>query len=108
MIRAKFPFLTTAGSDLLNSLLSLNPETRPKASEVLAHPYFEEKPRPKSADLFPTFPSKAGQEKRRKVVTPNAPKRGGAPKIDGGTDFASIFANQEEEQAGGGFRLKLV
>jgi cell division cycle 2-like len=108
IIRAKFPFLTAAGSDLLTSLLSLNPKERPSASEVLNHPYFEEKPRPKSADMFPTFPSKAGQEKKRKLATPNAPKRGDAPKIGQGTDFSSIFAGRDQEEAGGGFRLKLV
>ncbi|KAL8952012.1 MAG: hypothetical protein Q9222_002058, partial [Ikaeria aurantiellina] len=66
VIRAKFPFLTLAGTQLLTSLLALNPAARPTASEVLAHPYFKEDPRPKSTAMFPTFPSKAGQEKRRR------------------------------------------
>ncbi|KAL9591911.1 MAG: hypothetical protein Q9179_007250, partial [Wetmoreana sp. 5 TL-2023] len=47
VIRAKFPFLTLAGTQLLTSLLALNPRARPSASEVLAHPYFKEDPRPK-------------------------------------------------------------
>ncbi|KAL8722011.1 MAG: hypothetical protein Q9181_007585, partial [Wetmoreana brouardii] len=47
VIRAKFPFLTLAGTQLLTSLLALNPKARPSASEVLAHPYFKEDPRPK-------------------------------------------------------------
>ena len=108
IIRAKFPFLTTAGSDLLTSLLSLNPKQRPSASEVLSHRYFDEKPRPKAEEFFPTFPSKAGQEKRRRAATPSAPKRGEAPKIGENTDFSSIFAGRENEEAGAGFRLKLV
>ena len=108
LIRAKFPFLTTAGSELLSALLSLNPKQRPSASEVLSHRYFDEKPRPKAEEFFPTFPSKAGQEKRRKVATPSAPKRGEAPRIEENTDFSSIFAGRENEEAGGGFRLKLV
>ncbi|KAI4149659.1 MAG: hypothetical protein LQ340_004510 [Diploschistes diacapsis] len=108
IIRAKFPFLTTAGSELLSSLLALNPKQRPSASEVLAHPYFDEKPRPKAEEFFPTFPSKAGQEKRRRVATPSAPKRGEAPKLGEITDFSSIFAGRENEEAGAGFRLKLV
>lgn len=109
VIRAKFPFLTTAGTDLLSSLLSLNPSKRPTAAEVLEHPYFKEDPRPKNTAMFPTFPSKAGQEKRRKVYSPSAPKRGEAPKIGGGDiDFSGIFANSEQEQIGGGFSLRLV
>ncbi|KAL8663414.1 MAG: hypothetical protein Q9202_003933 [Teloschistes flavicans] len=107
VIRAKFPFLTLAGTQLLTSLLSLNPKNRPTASEVLAHPYFKEDPRPKSTAMFPTFPSKAGQEKRRKVASPSAPKRGEAPKIGEG-DFRGIFAGREGEEVGGGFSLKLV
>ena len=76
---------------------------------MLAHPYFKEDPRPKSTALFPTFPSKAGQEKRRRVASPNAPIRGEAPRIGGGdVDFSGIFANREQEQVGGGFSLKLL
>ncbi|KAL8684824.1 MAG: hypothetical protein Q9218_008120 [Villophora microphyllina] len=50
VIRAKFPFLTLAGTQLLTSLLSLNPRNRPTASEILAHPYFKEDPRPKKEE----------------------------------------------------------
>lgn len=59
--------------------------------------------------MFPTFPSKAGQEKRRRVASPSAPKRGDAPRIAGdAADFSGIFANRDEEQVGGGFALKLI
>jgi cell division cycle 2-like protein len=76
---------------------------------MLAHPYFEEKPKPKPTDMFPTFPSKAGQERRRRMDTPKAPQRGDAPKIEGqGMDFSGIFAAREEEESGAGFSLKLV
>ncbi|KAL9024068.1 MAG: hypothetical protein Q9196_006783, partial [Gyalolechia fulgens] len=68
VLRAKFPFLTLAGTQLLTALLGLNPKSRPTASGVLAHAYFQEDPRPKSTAMFPTFPSKAGQEKRRRVA----------------------------------------
>ena len=101
--------ITTAGVDLLASLLSLNPSKRPTAAAMLAHPYFKEDPRPKNTALFPSFPSKAGQEKRRRLVSPNAPMRGDAPKIENrDVDFSGIFANREQEQVGGGFSLKLV
>lgn len=109
VIRAKFPFLTSAGTALLSSLLSLNPARRPTASEVLSHPYFKEDPRPKSTAMFPTFPSKAGQEKRRRFASPSAPKRGDAPRIGGeAADFSGIFASRENEENGAGFQLKLI
>jgi cell division cycle 2-like len=111
LIRSKFPTLTHAGSSLLASLLSLDPAKRPTATETLAHPYFKEDPKPKATSMFPTFPSKAGQEKRRKR-TPSAPKRGEHGAFGGfgkdGVDFTGIFAGREFEEAGAGFQLKLV
>jgi cell division cycle 2-like protein len=108
IIRAKFPFLTNAGSDLLSLLLSLNPEHRPTAKEMLAHAYFTESPKPKPPEMFPTFPSKAGQEKRR-VREPLAPKRGDAPGIVAQEiDFSGIFANREDEEKGAGFQLRMA
>ncbi|KAL5343847.1 kinase-like domain-containing protein [Aspergillus crustosus] len=106
--RSRFPFLTNAGLQLLSSLLSLNPSSRPTAAEALKHPYFREDPRPKPKEMFPTFPSKAGMEKRRRHATPEAPKRGQeAPKLD----FASVFGGQVqgsgEGEAGAGFTLRL-
>ncbi|WPH03050.1 Hypothetical protein R9X50_00592400 [Acrodontium crateriforme] len=108
VVRAKFPILTNAGANLLNSLLSLDPAKRPSAKEMLEHAYFGEDPRPKPTAMFPTFPSKAGQEKRRRHASPNAPMRGAAPGLQGEVDFGSIFKGREEEERGGGFQLKLV
>lgn len=109
--RARFPFLSAAGVDLLTSLLSLNPEGRPTAQIVLAHAYFKESPKPKPSEMFPTFPSKAGQEKRRRA-SPAAPKRGEAPGLGlGKVDFSSIFAGEEgerEREKGAGFMLKMA
>ncbi|OQV03319.1 Protein kinase domain-containing protein [Cladophialophora immunda] len=105
---SKFPYLTSAGLRLLSSLLSLNPASRPRAAEILNHPYFREDPRPKSKELFPTFPSKAGQEKRRKKETPQAPVRGDAPRLDE-KEVEWIFKgwDAEGEEKGGGFALRL-
>jgi len=101
--RAKFPFLTASGIDLLSSLLSLNPEQRPTAKEVLEHEYFREAPKPKPSEMFPTFPSKAGQEKRRRK-SPHAPRRGeGVAMSD--VDFSGVF--RESEEGGKGFMLKM-
>ncbi|KAG4416639.1 hypothetical protein IFR04_010219 [Cadophora malorum] len=109
VLRAKFPFLTSAGADLLTRLLSLNPEKRPTADEMLGDVFFKEDPKPKREEMFPTFPSKAGQEKRRRRATPNAPVRGERGKGFGGVvDFSGIFEGREEEERGGGFALKLI
>ncbi|CAI6340481.1 unnamed protein product [Periconia digitata] len=105
-IRSKFPSLTTEGVSLLSSLLSLNPDRRPSADEVLRHPYFSEAPKPKPMELFPTFPSKAGQERRRRAVSPNAPKRGEAPGM-GDVDFSGLFGEGEGVK-GSGFQLRVV
>lgn len=107
VIRAKFPLLTTAGASLLNDLLSLDPAKRPSAREMLGHEYFRQDPKPKSEAMFPTFPSKAGQERRRKRDTPNAPGRGQAAEL-GAVDFSGIFNGREKEERGGGFTLRMV
>ncbi|KAI0104183.1 Pkinase-domain-containing protein [Nemania sp. FL0031] len=107
VIRAKFPLLTAAGSALLSGLLSLNPDARPTAKEMLQHEYFRQDPKPKHEALFPTFPSKAGQERRRRHDTPNAPGRGQAAAM-GAVDFSGIFAGRDKEERGGGFSLRMV
>ncbi|KAF3037366.1 hypothetical protein E8E12_006854 [Didymella heteroderae] len=105
--RARFTFLSTAGAELLSSLLSLNPDHRPTAKEVLQHDYFREQPKPKPSEMFPTFPSKAGQEKRRRRASPSAPKRGEAPGL-GKVDFSSIFSASDKGERGAGFMLKMA
>jgi len=81
--RTKFQYLTTAGLDLMMSLLTYDPERRITAEEALSHPYFRlehshtsfdsllnsalhldsESPLPKHPDLFGSFPSAAAGEK---------------------------------------------
>ncbi|PFH54621.1 hypothetical protein AMATHDRAFT_72399 [Amanita thiersii Skay4041] len=74
--RNKFQYLTSAGLDLLMSLLTYDPERRINAEEALQHPYFSEAPLPKHPDLFGSFPSAAAGEKRRKPFSsPSAPAR---------------------------------
>lgn len=70
------------------------------------HSYFVEDPRPKPKEMMPTFPSKAGLEKRRKIATPQAPARGEAPKLDE-KDLVGLFAEQGSEMLGAGFALKM-
>ncbi|KIX04231.1 uncharacterized protein Z518_07785 [Rhinocladiella mackenziei CBS 650.93] len=103
---SKFPYLTNSGLRLLSSLLSMYPADRPSASGILTHTYFKEDPRPKAKEMFPTFPSKAGQEKRRRRATPQAPLRGDAPKLDE-REFAGLFTGRADEEQGAGFSLRL-
>lgn len=109
VLRAKFPLLTGNGSQLLIGLLSLNPAKRISVEEVLGSEYFREEPRMKRREMFPTFPSKAGAERRRRKGTPEAPK-GGRVGDFGEVDFRGIFggAGGGEEERGGGFALKLI
>ncbi|RMZ76202.1 hypothetical protein DV737_g4920, partial [Chaetothyriales sp. CBS 132003] len=103
----KFPYLTTSGLRLLSSMLLLNPADRPSADQVLEHQYFSEDPKPKPKEMFPTFPSKAGQERRRRKATPQAPVRGAAPAISE-HEAASIFAQRHQEEQGAGFALRMA
>ncbi|CAK7265627.1 hypothetical protein SEPCBS57363_001679 [Sporothrix epigloea] len=107
-IRVKFPLLTTAGCQLLSSLLALDPNQRPTANEMLDHEYFRQDPRAKQEAMFPTFPSKAGQERRRRRNTPNAPQRGAAAAELGSVDLAGIFSGRDKEERGAGFSLRMV
>lgn len=108
LIRARFPLLTAAGSALLSGLLSLDPSKRVTARDMLTHDYFKQDPRPKRETMFPTFPSKAGLERRRRRDTPNAPIRGRQVADLGDVDFSGIFARREREEKGGGFSLRMV
>ncbi|KAJ3719736.1 kinase-like domain-containing protein [Lentinula raphanica] len=84
--RQKFQYMTTAGIDLLMSLLTYDPDQRISAEEALEHPYFTESPLPKHPDLFGSFPSAAAGEKKRKLFdSPSAPARGADYKLL--TDF---------------------
>ncbi|KAG6017591.1 hypothetical protein E4U54_005838 [Claviceps lovelessii] len=107
VIRARFPYMTTAGSSLLSALLSLDPQRRPSAKSMLQHEYFGQDPKPKPESMFPTFPSKAGQERRRRRHEPNAPVRGEAIQL-GDVDLRGIFQGRDKEERGAGFTLRMV
>jgi len=51
------PNLSEAGFDLLNKLLTYDPEKRISADAALQHQWFHEVPLPKSKDFMPTFPA---------------------------------------------------
>mmetsp|Transcript_40830 Transcript_40830/g.66201 ORF Transcript_40830/g.66201 Transcript_40830/m.66201 type:complete len:499 (+) Transcript_40830:82-1578(+) len=70
---ANKPYLTEAGFDLLNRMLTYDPKKRITASEALNHAYFTESPRPQDPAFMPTFPSThEDPSKRRRVEDADA------------------------------------
>ncbi|XP_044953269.1 cyclin-dependent kinase G-1-like [Hordeum vulgare subsp. vulgare] len=71
-LREKFPAvsftggltLSEAGFDLLNRMLTYDPETRISAEDALNHEWFCEAPLPQSRDSMPTFHSLNEQDRR--------------------------------------------
>ncbi|GAA5872368.1 hypothetical protein JCM8547_000910 [Rhodosporidiobolus lusitaniae] len=72
-----FKYLTAKGLDLMQRLLTYDPEKRIMAEEALRHPYFEESPLPKPSSMFNSFPSVASGEKKASLASPSAPVAGG-------------------------------
>ncbi|EPS69593.1 hypothetical protein M569_05173, partial [Genlisea aurea] len=81
MLRKKFPatsftgspFLSDAGFDLLNKLLTYDPEKRIAAEAALKHEWFREAPLPKSKEFMPTFPSQHAPRQVKFRRTPPDP-----------------------------------
>eukprot|EP00898_Chlorokybus_atmophyticus_P008064 jgi/Chlat1/8259/Chrsp78S07698 len=69
------PYLSDAGFDLLDRLLTYDPEKacRITADEALNHAWFTEPPFPKDKELMPTFPTCKGApaDKRRRMRSPD-------------------------------------
>jgi cell division cycle 2-like protein len=76
LLRRKFPstsftvapVLSDAGFDLLNKLLTYDPEKRITAEEALKHEWFREVPLPKTKEFMPTFPAQHAQDRRLRRV----------------------------------------
>ncbi|GLU06176.1 hypothetical protein SLE2022_232290 [Rubroshorea leprosula] len=76
LLRKKFPatsftgspVLSDAGFDLLNKLLTYDPEKRITAEAALNHEWFHEVPLPKSKDFMPTFPAQHAQDRRLRRI----------------------------------------
>jgi len=64
------PSLSDAGFDLLNRLLSYDPQRRLSAEEALEHPWFQEVPLPKDKALMPTMPSQSDGRAPRRAKSP--------------------------------------
>ncbi|XP_072950127.1 cyclin-dependent kinase G-2 [Typha angustifolia] len=63
------PTLSEAGFDLLNKLLTYDPEKRITAEAALKHDWFREVPLPKSKDFMPTFPAQNAHDRRLRRIT---------------------------------------
>ncbi|XP_042025141.1 cyclin-dependent kinase G-2-like isoform X2 [Salvia splendens] len=76
LLRRKFPatsftgspVLSDTGFDLLNRLLTYDPDKRISAEEALNHEWFREVPLPKSKEFMPTFPAHHAQDRRMRRV----------------------------------------
>lgn len=75
--------LTANGVDLLERMLTYDPQQRITAAEALQHPYFDETPRPVSPSMFPTWPPTA-EGRRDRHNSPQAPARGRDAASEGG------------------------
>ncbi|PKA54792.1 Cyclin-dependent kinase G-2 [Apostasia shenzhenica] len=62
------PTLSEAGFDLLNKLLTYDPEKRITAEAALNHDWFREVPLPKEKDFMPTFPAQHAQDRRLRRI----------------------------------------
>ncbi|CAO2829427.1 unnamed protein product [Amaranthus hypochondriacus] len=62
------PVLSDAGFDLLNRLLTYDPEKRITVDAALKHDWFREVPLPKSKEFMPTFPAQHAQDRRLRRV----------------------------------------
>lgn len=71
LLRKKFPatyftgspVLSDLGFDLLNKLLTYDPQKRITADAALNHPWFHEVPLPKSKEFMPTFPPQCSKKR---------------------------------------------
>ncbi|GAA0162591.1 non-receptor serine/threonine protein kinase [Lithospermum erythrorhizon] len=76
LLRKKFPptsftwspVLSDAGFDLLNKLLTYDPESRITVEAALDHQWFREVPLPKAKEFMPTFPAQHVQDRRIRRV----------------------------------------
>lgn len=83
-LRVRFPDEREDCLELLNRMLTFDPERRPTAADCLHHRYFGEPPAPQEPRWMPTF-----REHRNEVVNPRAP---GAPSAAAGKAAAAELA----------------
>jgi len=62
------PTLSESGFDLLNRLLTYDPNKRITAEEALRHEWFKEVPLPKSKEFMPTYPARHDHDRRMRRI----------------------------------------
>ncbi|KAE9610508.1 putative protein-serine/threonine kinase CMGC-CDK-PITSLRE family [Lupinus albus] len=101
LLRKKFPatsftgspVLSDSGFDLLNKLLTYDPEKRITAEAALNHEWFREVPLPKSKEFMPTFPAQHAQDRRARRVlkSPDPLEEQRRKELRGETGTGGIF-----------------
>ncbi|KAF1887920.1 hypothetical protein Lal_00023928 [Lupinus albus] len=101
LLRKKFPatsftgspVLSDSGFDLLNKLLTYDPEKRITAEAALNHEWFREVPLPKSKEFMPTFPAQHAQDRRtrRMLKSPDPLEEQRRKELRGETGTGGIF-----------------
>ncbi|KAK7246960.1 hypothetical protein RIF29_41833 [Crotalaria pallida] len=101
LLRKKFPatsftgspVLSDSGFDLLNKLLTYDPEKRITAEDALNHEWFREVPLPKSKEFMPTFPAQHAQDRRTRRVlkSPDPLEEQRRKELQGETGTGGIF-----------------
>lgn len=54
-LKSRLPHLSQSGLDLLNRMLTFDPNRRISATDALNHEFFKENPLPQSPEFFPTW-----------------------------------------------------
>ncbi|OIW00630.1 hypothetical protein TanjilG_09111 [Lupinus angustifolius] len=101
LLRKKFPatsftgspVLSDSGFDLLNKLLTYDPEKRITVEAALNHEWFREVPLPKSKEFMPTFPAQHAQDRRTRRVlkSPDPLEEQRRKELRGETGTGGIF-----------------
>ncbi|KAK8987712.1 hypothetical protein V6N11_027455 [Hibiscus sabdariffa] len=107
LLRKKFPaasftgtpVVSDAGFDLLNKLLTYDPEERITAEAALNHEWFREVPLPKTKASMPTFPAQHAQDRhvRRMLKSPDPLEeqhRKELQQVEVGTDVLQVISFQ--------------
>ncbi|KAL3312102.1 Cyclin-dependent kinase 11A [Cichlidogyrus casuarinus] len=98
--------ISEQGFDLLNKLLTYDPNKRVTAEKAMTHQYFNEKPRAIDPSMFPSWPAKSeGNFVKRKQASPRPPaaSRPGQPPPPplGGQRFFSIVGGGNQLSGSG-------
>ncbi|KAJ1496235.1 kinase-like domain-containing protein [Baffinella frigidus] len=95
----RFPDLSAEGRDMLNSMLTYDPDKRPTGRDALRYDYWKAFPLPKRADQMPTFPSTltslgqtaGGRVARKRPVTPGKEEQPAKKRQSAGDRFGLVF-----------------